>query len=335
MLKTSDRDVLTTIGRELGLDVNKLFSVELAATVASNYVTLSQHVQEVPHFIFRDPQSSNGVEVNGTRSVSEWESVIDSVLQKCVSVAMDIPGPHGNTLSVPGANATSPVSHAFDAQHNWVPESWSYTDADFSRLDETDDSTMYSFPRFVNHLDDSSISAVRSFYSAAFSSVPSGFSVLDLCSSWTSHFPREAIADARVVVHGLNEAELFRNSQATECHVQDLNKESTLPWKNDTFEFVTLAMSVQYLTRPQEVFSEIHRVLKPGGMAIVVYSNRCFIDKTINLWAKEVYDGEGHAHVLRKYFLHSPHQGWAGLSSIDMSPKVGDPVWIVSAVKAA
>merc|ERR1712000_97160 len=105
-----------------------------------------------------------------------------------------------------------------------------------------------------------------------------GFSVLDMCSSWTSHFP-QAIEGAQVVAHGMNEAELRRNSQATECHVQDLNKDPMLPWGENTFEFVTLAMSVQYLTKPQVVFSEMHRVLKPEGwplllIQIVVSSRR-------------------------------------------------------------
>ena len=59
-----------------------------------------------------------------------------------------------------------------------------------------------------------------------------------MCSSRTSHYPQE-IEGARVAVHGMNEAELRRNSQATECHVQDLNKDPMLPWAENTFEFVT------------------------------------------------------------------------------------------------
>ena len=39
------------------------------------------------------------------------------------------------------------------------------------------------------------------------------------------------------------------------------------------------AVSVDYLTRPIEVFKEMHRCLKPGGMAVMSFSNRCFPTK--------------------------------------------------------
>ena len=38
-------------------------------------------------------------------------------------------------------------------------------------------------------------------------------------------------------------------------------------------------MSVDYLTRPLEVFREMHRCLKPGGLAVMSFSNRCFPTK--------------------------------------------------------
>ena len=36
---------------------------------------------------------------------------------------------------------------------------------------------------------------------------------------------------------------------------------------------------MQYLTNPRAVFAEMQRVLKPGGMAVVAFSHRCFIEK--------------------------------------------------------
>merc|ERR1712080_91163 len=101
----------------------------------------------------------------------------------------------------------------------------------------------------VNHLDPQSLSRVTQAYREFFEAGPPGFSVLDLCSSWISHFPADALqGSSRVVVHGLNEAELRANAQATELHVQDLNRNDRLPWKADSFDFVTMSLSVQYLT---------------------------------------------------------------------------------------
>ena len=52
-----------------------------------------------------------------------------------------------------------------------------------------------------------------------------------------------------------------------------------LPYEDNSFDVVTNAVSVDYLTRPLEVFREMHRVLKPGGQAIMSFSNRCFPTK--------------------------------------------------------
>merc|ERR1711865_768064 len=118
------------------------------------------------------------MEVNGTRAVLEWETIIDSVLKKGEFAGMTIPGPMGKDVFLGTANPTSPISLAFSAQHQWVSGSWPYNDTDFARADETEDAGMYSMPRFVNHLDSASITALQSVYSAAFSAVTPGFSVL-------------------------------------------------------------------------------------------------------------------------------------------------------------
>jgi len=333
----SDHSVLIEAGKAAGLsgDIHhELLSVRLAQRVADKYAKLSPKVQEIPQFILRNRASGDGVEVNGVRSVNDFEDLLRGVISKGSFHGMSIPGPRGQEVWLAEANPTSPVSHAFPAQHGSVPKGWRFTKKDFERADESDDSAMYAIPRLVNHLDESSCAALEEMYRSVFSAVPLGFSVLDLCSSWTSHFPAELLHGARVVVHGLNQHELDRNARATENHVQNLNEHVKLPWNDSSFDFVTMALSVQYLTKPREVFSEINRVLKPGGMVVVAFSNRCFIDKTINVWANEVYDGEGHAHIIREYLLCSCEDGWSGLASVDVSPPQGDPIWAVTAVKS-
>jgi predicted DsbA family dithiol-disulfide isomerase len=307
----------------------------LRQRVQDRYEELSAKVGEVPHFLLRERASGSGVEVGGNKSVGDWEQVLEKVLEKSRFMGMSVPGPHGAEVWLAEANPRSPVSLAFPAQHGWAPAEWPFGPDDFSRMDESPDLDMYSKPRFVQHLDDASLDRLTEVYRSAFRAAPRGFAALDLCSSWTSHYPQEQLEGARVAVHGLNEAELARNKQATERHVQDLNADARLPWDNNTFDFVTLALSVQYLTDPRAVLEEVHRVTKPGGMAIVAFSHRCFLEKCVRAWAEETYDGEGHAHIVARYFQHGPRGGWENLNGVDASPQHGDPIWFVTATKAA
>merc|ERR1711924_335678 len=64
----------------------------------------------------------------------------------------------------------------------------------------------------------------------------------------------------------------------------DLNQKPQLPYEDNAFDFVVNAVSVDYLTRPYEMFAEIQRVLKPGGLAAMSFSNRCFPTKAISVW---------------------------------------------------
>ena len=54
----------------------------------------------------------------------------------------------------------------------------------FDRADAGDDREFYSFPRFVTHIDDAAIDAVGQLYEE----LGIGGRVLDLMSSWVSHF---------------------------------------------------------------------------------------------------------------------------------------------------
>eukprot|EP00419_Tripos_fusus_P033560 CAMPEP_0172781036 /NCGR_PEP_ID=MMETSP1074-20121228/203227_1 /TAXON_ID=2916 /ORGANISM="Ceratium fusus, Strain PA161109" /LENGTH=1337 /DNA_ID=CAMNT_0013618013 /DNA_START=13 /DNA_END=4026 /DNA_ORIENTATION=+ len=334
----SDPAILRSVAEDVGLGWAFSDKARLQAArdrVNSRYAELASTINEVPHFLLRELVSGNGIEVGGNRSVSEWEEVLSMVIEKSRFIGMQVPGPHGSNVLLVEANPNAPVSLAVRAQHGWVPDVWPYEAADFSRQDESPDNAMYSEPRYVHHLDESSLMRLRKAYFSYFRALPHGFSVLDLCSSWASHYPQELLAGAkRVAVHGLNRQELDANMQATERHVQDLNDNPRLPWDSDTFDLTTMSLSVQYLTDPRAVFSEMHRVLKPGGLAAIVFSHRSFIEKAVRVWAKETYDGEGHVHLICRYFQHGPAGGWQGLTSIDISPQHGDPVWLVTALKA-
>lgn len=334
----SDAAVLRAAAAEAGLESAAvegwLADAARRARVWEEYQSVSATVGEVPLFVVRERISGNGVEVGGNKSVEEWEGALNQVLHKASFIGMTIPGPLGKEVRLPEAIPYSPVSLAMGAQHGYKPSAWPFTQEDVSRMDESPDDYMYAEPRLVNHLDDTSLLRLKEAYRNIFSSVPKGFAVLDLCSSWVSHYPQELLDGARVAVHGLNQHELWANSQATERHVQDLNADAKLPWEDNSFDFVTMALSIQYMTDPRAVFSEMHRVLKPGGMAVIAHSHKCFIEKAVKLFATETYDGEGHTHTIGRYFQHGPAGGWEHLSAADVSPRHGDPVWLVTAVKA-
>ena len=163
----------------------------------------------------------------------------------------------------------------------------------FRRTDESSDDSFYAFDRLVTHIDDGAIRAVGDLYREL------GLvgDVLDICSSWVSHFheaPRE------LVVMGMNRRELDANPTASERVVKDLNIDPTLPFGDDRFDAVTCCVSIDYLVRPIDVIREAARVLRPDGVLVCTFSNRCFPTKAIHGWLAT--DDAGRCRVVSEYF---------------------------------
>jgi len=165
------------------------------------------------------------------------------------------------------------------------------------KLNRDDDRLWYSIPRLVQHSDPAFRRRVTQLYSER---IPDGGSVLDLCSSWVSHLPEDKKYEV-VVGHGLNAVELSRNERLDEFFVRDLNKEPD-GWAlgDKTFDAVLCCCSVQYMQQPERVFSEVLRVLKPGGVCIVTFTNRLFYEKAVSAWR----DGTGYSRTqfVKQYF---------------------------------
>jgi SAM-dependent methyltransferase len=162
------------------------------------------------------------------------------------------------------------------------------------KFDDRDDDLFYDEPRFVVHVDDGFVERLRALYAEVLSP---GDRVLDAMSSWTSHLPETAFA--RVVGHGMNRAELAANDRLDEWFVQDLNAERRLPLETGSFDAVLCAVSVQYLQYPAAVFAEFRRVLRPGGVLVVSFSNRLFPTKAVRAWREATMDGR--ADLVRAY----------------------------------
>lgn len=213
------------------------------------------------------------------------------------------------------------------------PEQFPFKEEDFQRFDESSDLVFYESPRFVTHIDDPAIAALTKYYKEVFppSNTP-GVALLDMCSSWVSHFPA-GYKQERIVGMGLNEEELKANKVLTEYIVQDLNTNPKLPFEDNTFDVITNVVSVDYLTKPIEVFKEMCRILKPGGMAIMSFSNRCFFTKAISIWTST--GDSDHVMIVGAYFHYAG--GFEPPQAVDISPNPGrsDPMYIVYSRKLA
>lgn len=173
-----------------------------------------------------------------------------------------------------------------------------------TKLDQNDDTLFYSFPRFVTHVDEGFIQQLTDLYRDR---LQPQTRVLDLMSSWVSHLPDD-VPFAHVEGHGLNEEELRRNPQLDSYFVQNLNQNPNLPFEDASFDAVLIAVSIQYLQYPEQVFAQIHRVLKPGGITIVSFSNRMFFQKAIQAWRDA---SESDRLELVKQYFHSVPNGFS------------------------
>jgi SAM-dependent methyltransferase len=151
----------------------------------------------------------------------------------------------------------------------------------FERADETDDRIFYATDRFVEHLDEKALETVEKLIESLV--VEEHPVILDLMAGWSSHLP-DSLAPERIVGLGLNENELTKNPALAERVLQDLNSDPSLPFEDDTFDVVLNTVSVDYMTKPFEVFAEVERILKPGGLYLVIFSNRYFPEKVIRIW---------------------------------------------------
>lgn len=147
----------------------------------------------------------------------------------------------------------------------------------FDRSDSSDDAIFYRPERLLTHIDDGAIAAVGALYEE----LRIDGEVLDLMSSWVSHF---VSVPKRLTVLGMNETELSANPLADQPVVHDLNRSPGLPFADRSFDDVVCCVSVDYLVQPLDVFAEVRRVLRPGGRFVCTFSNRCFPTKAIQGW---------------------------------------------------
>ena len=207
--------------------------------------------------------------------------------------------------------------------------SWPYSDRDFQRQDSSVDSSFYSSPRFVTHIDDAAIASLREYYDTT---LPRRGRILDFCSSWVSHYP-ESIEKAamesgelKVIGMGMNKRELDGNPILNAGRlVIDLNQDPDIAsaltqaqlvgqTDEEKLDASTNVVSTDYLTQPVEVLRSLLQVTKPGGTVHLTISNRCFPTKAINRWLR--VDEQERLQMVGD-FLH--FAGWERIEIVELS----------------
>lgn len=204
-----------------------------------------------------------------------------------------------------------------------------FTPEHFAREDGGDDEMFYCEARLVKHIDEAACAALADYYA---STLPPGGDILDLMSSYASHLPfapAPAPAFGRVVGLGMNMVELEENPQLSERLIHNLNANPTMPFADRSFDACILVVSVQYLTRSVEVLADVARVLKPGALVAISFSNRMFATKAVAVW-RTIGDAD-HARLVEIYLRRAG--GYEGLNYKILMPANGpsDPLYLVSA----
>ena len=191
----------------------------------------------------------------------------------------------------------------------------------FARLDEDADEDFYAPARLVYHIDDNAVRVLTGLYREV---LPAGGVLLDLISSWVSHLPPD-IAYAEVIGHGMNAEELAANKRLARWFVQNLNRDPALPLADASVDAAMICVSIQYLQQPVAVLREVARVLRPGGVLVVSFSNRCFWTKAVEIWRR--LSDHGHNNLVRWYLEKA---GFADIESyVPSDGSQSDPLIVV------
>ncbi len=261
-----------------------------------------------------------------------------------------------NSQTTPTTPPATFPSRLYKPTHPTFP----YTPLDFRRQDESDDTDFYSQPRFVTHIDDNAITLLRQYYATT---LPRKGRILDLCSSWISHFPSElevlAIAGKEkkpgpgnedrkgegegleVVGLGMNKKELDANPILKSSLLQNLNINPTISPSLSPLSATTCVVSIDYLTQPLSVLTSLHHLTKAGGTIHLVISNRCFPTKAVGRWLR--VNEEERLRMVGDYLWFS---GWRNVEIVEVCDGRGragglmgflgggvDPLWVVRGVK--
>lgn len=159
-----------------------------------------------------------------------------------------------------------------------------------------------------------------------------GASVLEFGAAENSYIP-DGLQLSRHVGVGANKALMEENESLSEFFVADLNNvvpeqgvnsDDLKALGSNSFDFILMANTIDFLTSPREVFRSAWALLKPGGTMIVPFVNRDAYDSKFSraqtkMW-RDMNDDQ-HMWICGSFFQFSASDGWENLKGFDISPE--------------
>eukprot|EP00640_Fibrocapsa_japonica_P000093 CAMPEP_0113938004 /NCGR_PEP_ID=MMETSP1339-20121228/4449_1 /TAXON_ID=94617 /ORGANISM="Fibrocapsa japonica" /LENGTH=546 /DNA_ID=CAMNT_0000940931 /DNA_START=71 /DNA_END=1711 /DNA_ORIENTATION=+ /assembly_acc=CAM_ASM_000762 len=202
--------------------------------------------------------------------------------------------------------------------NSWAwPPNWPYTDEQFERLNNDADGDFYKVARMEEIFDQEAGELLVGHHARYHKD---GDRVLEIGASFKSYLPTN-ISYASVVGLGMQMEEMNKNEMLTERVAQDLNQDVTLPFEDDSFDHIVIANTIEFMVKPKELYREMQRVLRPGGLLNVAFTHGSFLKayepKKINLW-KQMNDAQ-HMWILASFMKFSSARGWRNMKGYQLS----------------
>jgi SAM-dependent methyltransferase len=151
--------------------------------------------------------------------------------------------------------------------------------------------------------------------------------VLDLVAGRESFLP--SARSLRVTGLGFGASRLAENPDLATCVVQDLNEHQILPFADASFDAVLCSLDIGLLRRPLEVFREVARVLRPGGVVAISFMHPFFARDLTRCWSL----GDDREHVvLAEAFLEFATAGFTRPQTVSLFRTDAGVTWNLEAM---
>ncbi len=197
------------------------------------------------------------------------------------ALVLDIRSPEGDTGELHSWPSTLMRGPGMQVRMEETPSDFLGVDP-FVREDETADGEFDSKSRQFSLLDRQAVENVRKVYGQL---LQDGMDVLDLMAGSDSYLP-EGLKPGSVTGLGLGRKDMDANKMLGKRLVHNLNEEPRLPLEDKGFDAVICTAAVEYLVKPFEIFEEVGRILRPGGIFVLTFSDHWFEPKAIRIWSE-------------------------------------------------